>query len=147
MQAQDDAASAGPSESVIQALSNIISEANRMKTALGSSLPVSWSGNEEDAITYENLYELTEAPKIEKVDPISTAGLEMVDLLILAVELQKDNLIGKCAGSQIWVELYLLVTPEISKSMLLPCLHVHYELVHCVDFKCSCLVSSVYLPV
>ncbi|XP_038973042.1 myosin-10-like isoform X1 [Phoenix dactylifera] len=104
LRAQDDAASAGPTESIIQALSNIISEANHMKTALGSSLPISWSGSEEDAITYENLYEPTnpsEVPKIEKVDPVSTAGLEMVDLLILAVELQKENLIGKCGGSQI----------------------------------------------
>ncbi|XP_073104255.1 uncharacterized protein [Elaeis guineensis] len=101
LKVQDDAASAGPTESIIQALSNIISEANHMKTALGSSLPVSWSGNEEDAITYENLYEPTEAPKIEKVDPVSAAGLEMVDLLILAVELQKENLIVKHAGLQI----------------------------------------------
>ncbi|XP_038976389.1 myosin-10 isoform X5 [Phoenix dactylifera] len=104
LRAQDDAASAGPTESIIQALSNIISEANHMKTALGSSLPISWSGSGEDAVTYENLYEPTdplEVPKIEKVDPVSIAGLEMVDLLILAVELQKENLIGKCGGSQI----------------------------------------------
>lgn len=104
LKAQDDAASAGPAESIIQALNNIISEANHMKTAFGSTLPVSWTGDEADAITYENLYEPadpSEAPKSEKADLVSTVGLEMVELLILAVELQKENLIGKPTSSQV----------------------------------------------
>lgn len=76
-------------ESVTEALKSIIAEANKVKTALGSSLPVSWSTDAAvDAATYENLYEPTE----DRVDPVSSAGLEMVELLILASQLLQESL-------------------------------------------------------
>jgi len=66
-----------------------------VKTALSISLPVSWSANAAvAAATYKNLYEPTdplEAIK-DRVDPVSSAGLEMVELLILATQLLQDSL-------------------------------------------------------
>ncbi|XP_020241280.1 myosin-2 heavy chain isoform X2 [Asparagus officinalis] len=89
LKAREDAIAAGPMKSVTEALKSIIAQANKVKTVLGSSLPVSWSTDAAvDAATYENLYEPTE----DKVDPVSSAGLEMVALLILASQLLQENL-------------------------------------------------------
>lgn len=69
-----------------------------MKTALGTVLPISWTGDASDAITYECLYEPTDcsdSSKTEKADPMSSAGLEMLELLILAAELLKESLMAK----------------------------------------------------
>lgn len=97
-QVQEDLKSeAGPSENTYEALSSVITESNLMKTALGSVLPISWSGNSaDDAITYESLYEssdLSEASKSEKADPLSSASWEMVELVILAAETLTERLI------------------------------------------------------
>ncbi|RWW19933.1 hypothetical protein BHE74_00006078 [Ensete ventricosum] len=78
-------------------------EAKQVKTALGGSLPVSWSGDEADAIIYTSLHEpsdSSEASKTEKPDAVSAAGLEMVDLLILAAQLQQESLGERCVDPQ-----------------------------------------------
>ncbi|KAI3702320.1 hypothetical protein L6452_28054 [Arctium lappa] len=58
-------------------IENVVTEAKLLKTALGSSLPVSWSAETEDA---------------EKVDFVSAAGFEMVELLILASHLLRNSM-------------------------------------------------------
>ncbi|KAJ8492660.1 hypothetical protein OPV22_014381 [Ensete ventricosum] len=96
LKVQDEASSVGSTkEGTTQAVSNIVMEAKQVKTALGGSLPVSWSGDEADAIIYTSLHEpsdSSEASKTEKPDAVSAAGLEMVDLLILAAQLQQESL-------------------------------------------------------
>lgn len=62
-------------------LGQIIAEANLVKTALSSSLPVSWSAETEGE------GEMGE----EKVDFVSAAGYEMVELLIFAAQNLKDK--------------------------------------------------------
>lgn len=89
--------SGSPVENIIKTLESVLVEANNMKTAIGSSLPVSWSADVDASIIYANLYEPTgspETPKNNKADPVSVAGFEMVELLILAVLLQKETLMG-----------------------------------------------------
>ncbi|KAL9371145.1 hypothetical protein Peur_036285 [Populus x canadensis] len=77
------------------ALDDIISEARLVKTALGSSLPISWSAEEDDASIGESFHnKLTDIygeHSGEKIDPVSAAGFEMVELLILAGQILKDN--------------------------------------------------------
>ncbi|XP_011002132.1 PREDICTED: myosin-3 isoform X2 [Populus euphratica] len=78
-----------------EALDDIISEAGLVKTALGSSLPVSWSAEADDASFGESFHnKLTDVcgeHSSEKIDPVSAAGFEMVELLILAGQILKDN--------------------------------------------------------
>lgn len=69
-----------------EALNDIITEAKLIKTALGSSLPVSWSALEDDGISSGNIEHGN-----EKIDSVSAAGFEMVELLILAAQLLKEN--------------------------------------------------------
>ncbi|XP_062215283.1 uncharacterized protein LOC133915904 isoform X2 [Phragmites australis] len=95
--AYDDVKSASSLESTYEALNSIITEANLMKTALSVVLPVSCSGDSSGAITYEALYDPSDSPKSksEKVDPLSSAGMEMVELLILAAEILKESFLLK----------------------------------------------------
>ncbi|CAN6312210.1 unnamed protein product [Urochloa humidicola] len=97
LKAYDDVKSAGSLESTFEALNSLITEANLMKTALSVALPVSWSGDSSDAITYEALCEPSDSPKSksEKADPLSSAGMEMVELLILAAEILKESFLMK----------------------------------------------------
>lgn len=69
-------------------LEQVIAEANLLKTALGSSLPVSWL-----AETERSLDEISGAAREsgqEKVDLVSAAGFEMVELLIFAAQNLKE---------------------------------------------------------
>ncbi|CAN6289036.1 unnamed protein product [Urochloa humidicola] len=93
LKAYDDVKSAGSLESTFEALNSLITEANLMKTALSVALPVSWSGDSSDAITYEALCDPSDSPKSksEKVDPLSSVGMEMVELLIFAAEILKES--------------------------------------------------------
>ena len=59
-----------------------------MKTALGSSLPIAEA---DDASIGESLTNVYGEPGSEKIDPVSAAGFEMVELLILAGQILKDN--------------------------------------------------------
>ncbi|KAL6641028.1 hypothetical protein ACP70R_019209 [Stipagrostis hirtigluma subsp. patula] len=97
LKAYDDVKSAGSLESTYEALNSLITEANLMKTALSVVLPVSWSGDSSDAITYEAMYDESDSPKSksEKVDPLSYAGMEMVELLILGAEILKESFLLK----------------------------------------------------
>jgi len=97
LKANDDVKSAGSLESTFEALNSLITEANLMKTALSTVLPVSWSGDSSDAITYEALCDPSDSPKSksEKVDPLSFAGMEMVELLIFAAEVLKESFLMK----------------------------------------------------
>ncbi|OAY79540.1 hypothetical protein ACMD2_17747 [Ananas comosus] len=97
LKAHDDVKSAVSPEGIYEALNSIITEASVMKTAFGTVIPISWTGDASDAITYESLYEPTDSSdssKTEKADPMSSAGLEMLELLILAAELLKESLMA-----------------------------------------------------
>lgn len=74
------------SSSCFGSLDRIIAEANLVKTALGSSLPLSWSGESD------RLYNEVSDFGLEKVDFVSAAGFEMVELLIFAAHLLKDQI-------------------------------------------------------
>ncbi|XP_074333041.1 uncharacterized protein LOC141670883 isoform X9 [Apium graveolens] len=76
-------------------LKNIIYEAELVKTALGSSLPVSWSA-ETVKLSVERsdkaATEVKEDLSGEKVDCVSAAGREMVELLIFASQILLDEI-------------------------------------------------------
>lgn len=82
--------------SLSETVNNIIYEAKLVKTALGSSLPISWSA---DADVEFNDHSLSNEPghvsgetSHEKIDSVFAAGFEMVELLILAAQILKDNM-------------------------------------------------------
>lgn len=56
-----------------------------MKTALGSSLPISWSAESDRSID-----EVSGIGQ-ERVDFVSAAGFEMVELLIFAAQVLKGD--------------------------------------------------------
>ncbi|KAJ0773687.1 hypothetical protein HanOQP8_Chr03g0102631 [Helianthus annuus] len=62
-------------------IENVVTEAKLLKTALGSTLPVSWSAEVDDGVS-----------SVEKVDCVSAAGFEMVELLILASHLLENSI-------------------------------------------------------
>ncbi|KAJ4831560.1 hypothetical protein Tsubulata_029493 [Turnera subulata] len=79
-----------------KALDDIIYEAKLLKTALGSSLPVSWPAEADDESTAAGAHchssDVSSEPSSrEKADSVSAAGFEMVELLIFAAQLMKDN--------------------------------------------------------
>lgn len=77
----------------IETLKNIIYEAKLVRTALGSSLPVSWSA-ETVRLSVEHsdkaATDVQEDFSDEKVDCVSAAGREMVELLIFASQILLD---------------------------------------------------------
>ncbi|XP_047087428.1 uncharacterized protein LOC124699114 [Lolium rigidum] len=98
MKVYDDIKSDSCLESTYEALNSLITEANLMKTALGVVLPVSWSGDSSGAITSDNLHDSSDSPKSsksEKADPLSSASMEMVELLILAADIVKESFMLK----------------------------------------------------
>ncbi|KAL9276041.1 hypothetical protein AKJ16_DCAP10621 [Drosera capensis] len=73
-------------------LDEIISEARLVKTALGTSLPLSWSGDDGGCREpSEGLMDDYEDSTTEKMDAISAAGFEMAELLILASQVMKGK--------------------------------------------------------
>uniref|UniRef100_A0A2P2MFQ4 Uncharacterized protein LOC105129798 isoform X4 n=1 Tax=Rhizophora mucronata TaxID=61149 RepID=A0A2P2MFQ4_RHIMU len=80
---------------VSEELDVIISEAKLVKTALGSSLPVSWSAEVDDTSIGDTVCnepgDIYEVPGSEKKDFVSAVGFEMVELLILAAQMLKDD--------------------------------------------------------
>lgn len=87
--------SEGTDTSASEAFEEIITEAKLVKTALGSSLPVSWSaeGNGESIAESmdSEVGKIFEDSSCEKIDSVSAAGFEMVDLLILAAQVLKGK--------------------------------------------------------
>eukprot|EP00268_Persea_americana_P066295 TRINITY_DN8997_c0_g1_i1.p1 TRINITY_DN8997_c0_g1~~TRINITY_DN8997_c0_g1_i1.p1 ORF type:complete len:662 (+),score=161.46 TRINITY_DN8997_c0_g1_i1:268-2253(+) len=98
LKARDTATLQSPVNTLTKALDNIIFEAKLVKTALGSSLPLSWSAEGDPGSVIRNLDGSTDSLEDStsgKVDYVSAAGFEMVELLILAAHLLKENVIGK----------------------------------------------------
>lgn len=88
-----DAATAFDPSEISESLSAIIAEANQVRTALGTSVPVSWlSDTTVNAVTYENIYEPAGSLSERTSDrAVKAAGFEMVELLILAAEFFKEK--------------------------------------------------------
>ncbi|GAB2292120.1 hypothetical protein Dimus_026372 [Dionaea muscipula] len=75
-------------------LDEIIVEAKLVKTALGSSLPLSWSGEGDIGQSDAPIDEFNghdDSSITEKMDSVSAAGFEMAELLILAAQVMKDK--------------------------------------------------------
>ncbi|XP_075673958.1 uncharacterized protein LOC142643291 isoform X4 [Castanea sativa] len=93
--AKESGTSEGTVTSISEALDDIICEAKLVKTALGSSLPVSWSAEADvdsiDESISNNLKDFYGDSINEKIDAVSAAGFEMVELLILAAQILKDS--------------------------------------------------------
>ncbi|KAL0356918.1 UNVERIFIED_CONTAM: hypothetical protein Scaly_1377500 [Sesamum calycinum] len=84
LKVKDSAAAKTENGMHVEALNQVIAEANLVKTALSGSLPVSWSAETDQ------LY--SEINDNEKVDFVSAAGLEMVELLIFAAQILKAQI-------------------------------------------------------
>ncbi|XP_022763528.1 putative ciliary rootlet coiled-coil protein 2 isoform X8 [Durio zibethinus] len=87
--------SEGTDPNASEVLDEIITDAKLVKTALGSSLPVSWSAEGDGESIGENMDsepgDMFEYSSNEKIDSVSAAGFEMVDLLILAAQILKER--------------------------------------------------------
>ncbi|XP_020584245.1 uncharacterized protein LOC110027241 isoform X2 [Phalaenopsis equestris] len=94
LKVRDDTAAIGSSENM-GLLKSIMAEANQVKTALSSSLPLSWSADPTVAsIAYDSLFEpsdgtLEQQRSSDRV--VCSAEIELVELLILAAELFKEK--------------------------------------------------------
>ncbi|XP_022148753.1 putative ciliary rootlet coiled-coil protein 2 isoform X3 [Momordica charantia] len=90
LKAKESVTSEGPATSVLEALKDIINEAKLIKTALSSSLPISWSGEVNTGSGRETLHDSSDVlgdSNLGKIDFVSAAGFEMVELLIFVAEL------------------------------------------------------------
>lgn len=94
MQAKESVTSEVPtSSSVLEALKDIINEAKLIKTALSSSLPISWSveANIGSGSSGETLHDSGDdvhvGDSVGKIDFVTAAGFEMVELLVFSAEL------------------------------------------------------------
>ncbi|KAB1224755.1 hypothetical protein CJ030_MR1G017662, partial [Morella rubra] len=87
--------SEGTETSISEGLDDIINEAKLVKTALGSSLPISWSAEADvgsiDEIIGNDPKDLYGDSSSEKLDAVSAAGFEMVELLIVAAQILRDK--------------------------------------------------------
>ncbi|WJX59943.1 hypothetical protein P8452_45210 [Trifolium repens] len=89
---KESVTSEGSVSSVLEVLNGVINEAKLLRTALGSSLPISWSVETEVGYTgdREGVDTVHQEHSDEKIDTVSAAGLEMVELLIFAAQLLRD---------------------------------------------------------
>ncbi|MQM09676.1 hypothetical protein Taro_042547, partial [Colocasia esculenta] len=95
LKVMDDSRSAASAERATMALDAIFHEVDHLKTALSSSIPVSWSsaaGPPPSEQSSDNQARHLEASGNEKLDPITAVGFEMVELLILAAELAREKI-------------------------------------------------------
>lgn len=67
------------------AIANILVEATHLKTALGISIPISWSAESDMESVSDG------ESSCERTDSVSAAGFEMVELVILAAEIMKEQ--------------------------------------------------------
>ncbi|TYG74593.1 hypothetical protein ES288_D04G194400v1 [Gossypium darwinii] len=76
-------------------LDEIITEAKLVKTALGSSVPISWSAEGDGESIGESIDtetgDMFEDSGGQKIDSVTAAGFEMLDLLILAAQVLKGK--------------------------------------------------------
>ncbi|KAI4298577.1 hypothetical protein L6164_032119 [Bauhinia variegata] len=95
LKARDSLTSEATVTSVSEALDDIINEAKLIKTALGSSLPISWSAEADAVLTGDSVGsdsgDAYQENGNEKIDSVSAAGFEMVELLIFAAQMLKDT--------------------------------------------------------
>ncbi|KAK6916324.1 SANT/Myb domain [Dillenia turbinata] len=93
--AKDSIALEGYFLSISEAVNDVIIEANLVKTALGSSLPVSWSAEPDTRSFVEGgePVDTCEDSSTEKTDSVSAAGFEMIELVLLAADVLKDYII------------------------------------------------------
>uniref|UniRef100_A0A5B6YQB4 Putative myosin-10 isoform X1 n=1 Tax=Davidia involucrata TaxID=16924 RepID=A0A5B6YQB4_DAVIN len=92
---KESATSEGTVTSMSETLDDIFTEAKLVKTALCSSLPVSWSAEADVRSCSENFGKETidvGDSSNENVDYVSAAGFEMVEILLLAAQLLKDHI-------------------------------------------------------
>eukprot|EP00249_Psilotum_nudum_P021504 c28132_g1_i2 orf=603-2333(-) len=84
-------------EAAIQAVDSVATEAQRLKVPFCSSLPVSYSGNNiiESPTTRPSGIEDAGVEAKETLDVVSVFGMEIVELILLAAELQKAELMRK----------------------------------------------------
>ncbi|KAK9129699.1 hypothetical protein Sjap_010186 [Stephania japonica] len=102
MKARDAEASPDGVGSITEALEEVIDEAKLVKTALGSSLPVSWSAEAESGLFNESLInEMIDDcgdSGSEKLDSVTAAGFEMVELVKLAAQILKERITEEDTG-------------------------------------------------
>ncbi|XP_049351116.1 uncharacterized protein LOC125815637 isoform X2 [Solanum verrucosum] len=93
---KEPAASKGMENCSPESLDNIINEASQLKTALGISLPLSWSVEADSGSFSKRVEEeIDNGHSIrENMDFVSAAGFEMVELLVFVAQLLKEN---KCS--------------------------------------------------
>ncbi|KAM6558322.1 hypothetical protein CsatA_027561 [Cannabis sativa] len=95
VKAKESETSTGTVALMPESLDEIIYEAKLVKTALGSSLPISWSAEADLGLDGEGLGkeqgDISGSSRNEKIDFVAAAGFEMVELLILAAQILKDN--------------------------------------------------------
>lgn len=95
LKVKEDTTFSAASEGALEVINGIINEARHIKTALGSSLPVSWSADSTSDLPDSSDSEIAadnEDHTITGLDSVSAAGIELVELLILAADLQKIEL-------------------------------------------------------
>lgn len=101
IQAKHTRSSKGASSSTTKVLDEIIREAQMVKTALSAALPLSWSGERDPTTSNEIVEENSNHgdTNAEKIDSVSAAGIEMVELLILAAQIMKERRRRRSEGS------------------------------------------------
>lgn len=91
LKAKESVTSEGPATSVLESLKGIINEAKQIKTALSSSLPIIWSADVNTGSSEETLHDSCDVlggdSSLGKIDFVSAAGFEMVELLVSVAEL------------------------------------------------------------
>lgn len=95
--------SEGTVSGVSEVLNGAINEAKLLRTALGSSLPISWSVETEVGYTgdSEGVDTVHQQCSDEKIDTVSAAGLEMVELLIFAAQMLRDMEATTVPGTEV----------------------------------------------
>ncbi|CAI8587284.1 unnamed protein product [Vicia faba] len=89
---KESVTSDGTVSGVSEALNGVLNQAKLLRTALGSSLPI--SSSVETEVGYirhsEGVDTVHQECSDEKIDTVSAAGLEMVELLIFAAQMLRD---------------------------------------------------------
>ncbi|XP_058778535.1 uncharacterized protein LOC131652633 isoform X2 [Vicia villosa] len=89
---KESVTSEGTVSGVSEALNGVLNEAKLLRTALGCSLPISLSVETEVGYIRhsEGVDTVHQECNDEKIDTVSSAGLEMVELLIFAAQMLRD---------------------------------------------------------
>ncbi|TKY71238.1 golgin subfamily B member isoform X1 [Spatholobus suberectus] len=92
LKAKESVTSEGTISGVSEILHDVIHEAELLRTALGSSLPTSWSVETDISYIGYSVGSDTGHQECsdEKMDTVSAAGLEVVELLIFSAQILKD---------------------------------------------------------